>query len=226
MSAGSLLPINVACDHQHNLPGFDGRCASRILPGSSSVPRPPSVHCSASASPPSASAPQSASTPSPNLRGRPRSLAAFRVAVCSLALFLFGCESPRVDARPELLVREFIDRMRRVHGDPIAARRAYELLWSQAKSNLTERAKRATAVLGKTVLPEEMLAPSRFSLNYRPRNFRARVQGKWSLVTVTGEVPATQKTEVKCTLEGEHWRVALELPPLSPIRKRTPETGG
>ncbi len=135
-----------------------------------------------------------------------------------------SCEPTAVDSRPESVVREFIDRMNRVHGDPLAARAAYDLLWSEAKKNLSERAKRATAVLGKTVTPEEMLAPSRFSLNFKPKAFRARIQDRWAIVSVTGEVASTQQAEVKCTEEASGWRVALELPTLSPIRKRVNET--
>ncbi len=135
-----------------------------------------------------------------------------------------SCEPTAVDSRPESVVREFVDRMNRVHGEPLAARAAYDLLWSEAKKNLSERAKRATAVLGKTVTPEEMLAPSRFSLNFRPKAFRARIQDRWAVVTVTGEVPSAQQAEVKCTQEASGWRVALELPTLAPIRKRVNDT--
>jgi|GEM_PF-386834 len=143
-----------------------------------------------------------------------------RVGLAAALSLLLSCEPTAVDSRPELVVREFIERMNRVHGEPLAARAAYDLLWSEAKKNLSERAKRATAVLGKTVTPEEMLAPSRFSLNFKPKAFRARIQDRWAIVTVTGEVAATQQAEVKCTEEASGWRVALELPMVSPIRKR------
>lgn len=134
-------------------------------------------------------------------------------------LFTAACEAAPVDALPETVVREFVERMRRVHGDPVAAHAAYDLLWREGKTNLIERAKRATAVMGRTVAPADMLAPSRFSLNFRPKSYRARVQGKWAIVTVTGEV-AGQLREIKSTREADGWRVALELPPLSPIQKR------
>lgn len=131
-----------------------------------------------------------------------------------------GCESEPVDARPDTVVEEFLARMQRVHGDPHAARAAYELLWSEAQKNLAERAKRASAVAGRKVAPEEMIAPSRFSLRFKPRHEKVRIDGDWAVVTVTGEEPDTQRADIKCVREDSRWRVVLELPPLSPIEKR------
>lgn len=140
-------------------------------------------------------------------------------AVGALSL-LPACESEPVDAHPDTVVKEFIERMQRVHGDPRAARAAYELLWSEAQKNLVERAKRASAVAGRKVAPEEMIAPSRFSLRFKPHHETARIDGDWAVVTVTGEDPDTQRAGIKCVREDGHWRVVLELPPLPPIQKR------
>ncbi len=141
----------------------------------------------------------------------------------ALGLFIFAagaCKSEPIDARPDTMVEEFVLRMQRVHGDPKTARPAFELLWSEAKRNLAERAKRASSVLGRKVAPEEMLAPSRFSLRYTPRRYDARVDGDWAIVTIAGEV-ADQRRDVKCVREDGSWRVALDLPPLPPIQKRS-----
>jgi hypothetical protein len=141
---------------------------------------------------------------------------------CALAVVLAtgACKTEPIDARPDSTVEEFVLRMQRVHGDPKTARPAFDLLWSEAKKNLAERAKRASSVLGRKVAPEEMLAPSRFTLRYTPRRYDARVDGDWAIVTIAGEV-ADQRHDVKCVREDGSWRVALDLPPLPPIQKRS-----
>ncbi len=141
---------------------------------------------------------------------------AFGMWTCVLA----GCEAEANDSTPERVVQEFIDRMQRVHGDPHAARLAYELLWSDARRNLAERAKRASSVAGREIAPEEMLAPSHFSLVYPPKKLTSRVDGDWAEVTVSGETNAAPPHIVKCVREDGHWRVVLELPPLPPIQRR------
>ncbi len=132
-----------------------------------------------------------------------------------------GCDREAADERPERVVEEFIARMQRVHGEQAGAREAYELLWSEAQANLAERAKRATAVSGRKIAPEEMLVPSRFTPEFKPRHYEARVEGQWAEVTVEGEGPTPPRRQVKCVLEEGHWRVVLELPALPPIQKRS-----
>src|SRR5450432_113566 len=144
-----------------------------------------------------------------------RAVLLFVVGIGALA-----CEAEAKDATPARVVQEFIERMQRVHGDPRAARLAYELLWVDARRNLAERAKRASAVAGREIAPEEMLAPSHFSLAYRPKKLTARTDGDWSEVTISGESSAAPTHVVKCVREDGHWRVVLELPPLPPIQRR------
>jgi hypothetical protein len=131
---------------------------------------------------------------------------------------LCGCEDESTDGEPERLVAEFITRMQRVHGDRKTAHAAYELLWGDARRNLAERAKRASDVAGREIAPEEMLPPSRFSLNHKPRRYEARIEADWAEVAVTGEDGVLSR--VKCVREDGKWRVVLELPPLPPIERR------
>jgi hypothetical protein len=141
------------------------------------------------------------------------------ITLVGLAFSQTGCEAEAKDSTPERVVQEFMDRMQRVHGDRRAARLAYELLWVDARRNLAERAKRASAVAGREIAPEEMIAPSHFSLAYRPKKLSARTDGDWSEVTVSGEANA-QPHIVKCVREDGRWRVVLELPLLPPIQRR------
>ena len=140
------------------------------------------------------------------------------------AASLSACDREPVDASPEAVVEEFIMRMHRHHGEPKAARAAYELLWSEAKNNLAERAKRASALSGRNVAPEEMLVPSRFTLHFKPKKFESAVSGEWAVVTISGEDQLRQRHEVRCVLEDEAWRVVLQLPALPPIQTR-PDAG-
>jgi hypothetical protein len=133
---------------------------------------------------------------------------------------LGGCHREAVDEDPERLVAEFLFRMRRVHGDPKNAREAFELLWAPAQKNLTERAARASALAGRKLAPEEMLAPTRFSLRFEPRRLHATEQGEQAIVTVQGDPPQRETREIRCVREDSRWRVVLELPELPAIQKR------
>lgn len=142
----------------------------------------------------------------------------------ALALMLLGmaasCSHPPPDATPEGAVRELIDRMERVDGNPERARAAYELLSSSTRENLIERAKRASSATGRRMHPEEMLAPSRFVLLFRPQQMQATIMGDRALVEVTGMDPVVDRARVPLVRENDRWRVDLALPELPPVEKR------
>jgi hypothetical protein len=147
---------------------------------------------------------------------RLRTLCAFVLALAALEP---ACQSDGVDAGPDAVVEELVQRLGRVHGDPKAARSAYDLLWNDAKKALAERAKRASAVAGREIAPQSMLAPSRFWLTFLPRRYTAHIDGDWAVVTAFGEEPS-QRQDIKCVREDGHWRVVLVIPPLPPIQRR------
>lgn len=142
--------------------------------------------------------------------------------VLACLLLAPGCGREREEETPERVVEQFIDRMESVHGDPKMARAAYDLMWSDAQRVLTERAKRASAVVGRNLGPEEMIAPSHFSLRFEPHRFKARVEGQRAVVAVIGASPG-ERFDVHCVREESGWRVVLDVPEPPPIRKRKPD---
>jgi hypothetical protein len=109
--------------------------------------------------------------------------------------------------------------MQRVHGDPQKSRAAYELLAATAQSNLRQRADRATAATGRRVTPEEMLAPSRFYLDFQPHTWSTEHGPDWALVKVEGD-SGRGSSQIRCVREQGHWKIALELPDLPPVERR------
>lgn len=153
-------------------------------------------------------------------RSRARDLRAW----LTLGLFAVGsaCAQRSEEDSPERVAQEFIDRMQRVHGDPQRSKAAFDLLAAEARANLTERATRASAAVGRVVKPEEMLAPSRFYLSFQPRSWSSERGPGWAIVTVVGEAANEQK-QIRCLREGDEWKVVVDLPELPPIEHRQPE---
>jgi hypothetical protein len=130
-----------------------------------------------------------------------------------------ACAQHSDEGSPERAVQEFIDRMQRVHGDAQKSKAAYDLLATDARAKLAERAERASAAVGRVVKPEEMLAPSRFYLSFQPRTWSSREGPGWAVVTVEGE-SARERSEIRCLREQGEWKVVLDLPELPPLEHR------
>lgn len=135
-----------------------------------------------------------------------------------LSLAALGCEKEPEDIAPGAVALNFVQAMRRVHGDVEAARRAYEFLWEPARKNLQERARRASALSGRELHPGELIVPSWFALHLIPERYEQQIEGSWAQVTLFDA--AGQSRTARLVQEEGQWKVALELPPLSPIRSR------
>jgi hypothetical protein len=152
-----------------------------------------------------------------------------RLSLAPLLLAVMAaCARKPPDLTPEGAVRELLEHIERVEQrtetDPTEARAIYELMSARTKSNLIERARRASTTSGREIPPEEMIAPGRFALRFRPRKWHARVADDRAVVDVTGIDPETDRAEVPCVLENGRWRIEIPLPPLTPVEKR-PEGG-
>lgn len=147
--------------------------------------------------------------------------AAFCTFVLLVGAASAGCVQHADDDSPEHAVREFIDRMLRVHGDVQKSKAAFELLASSAQANLAQRAERASAAMGRRVTPEEMLAPSRFYLTFQPRTWSTEHGSDWAVVTAEGD-SSRERKQIRCVREQGQWRVVIDLPEVPPPERHDP----
>lgn len=147
---------------------------------------------------------------------RPLLALGFALALGPLAT---ACTRTAPDATPEGAVRMFVEKMESGAEDPRAMREAYQLLGPHARSNLKERADRASKGQGRRYEPFEMLAEGRFGLKFRPKSMNAKIEGEDAFVEVRGDGPEERAT-VHCVREAPAWRVEPELPDvLAPQRR-------
>ena len=142
-----------------------------------------------------------------------------------LCTAVVACSPSPVGSTPVEVVSAFVERMQAVHGDPQRGRLAFELLAKDARENLAERARRATAASGRQVNPEEMLVPSAFGLAFVPRSLTPEIRGDYARVTILGPAPL-ERAEVHCVRENGNWRVQVDFPASPPIQAREPEPQG
>lgn len=138
----------------------------------------------------------------------------------AMSVVLSGCNRKPFDATPEGVVREFLERMERVNGDPKDARAVFDLLSKQAQTNLSDRSRRASAAFGKRLGPEQMIAPSHFFPRFQPRHWTIRLRAHQATVELVGLDASNERAEILCINEEGRWRIDLQLPPLPPIERR------
>ncbi|MCS6899074.1 MAG: hypothetical protein RMJ98_05235 [Myxococcales bacterium] len=148
------------------------------------------------------------------------SILARSAVMLALLMGSAGCNRKPFDATPEGVVREFLERLERVHGDPKDARAVFDLLSRPAQTSLSDRSRRASAAFGKRLGPEQMIAPSHYFPRFQPRQWTTRIQGNHATVELIGLDPTTERAAVPCVNEEGHWRIDLSLPPLPPIERR------
>jgi hypothetical protein len=130
-----------------------------------------------------------------------------------------GCGRRIPNATPDGAVRELVERLRLVNGDPADAKAAFALLSKRAQQNLIARARRYSDASGKNIAPEAMIAPARVAFHLEPQRYTAKISGTYALVEVIGLGPEDH-AQVSCIFEDEAWRVDLALPPLPPVQMR------
>lgn len=138
--------------------------------------------------------------------------------LCFPLLAALGCEKKPEREGPREAVIDFVSAMSKVHGDLQAGEEAAALMWEPARKNLKERARRASALSGRELSAAEMIAPSWFAMKIRPESADERIDGDWAEVSLRDATG--QQAQVRCLREADGWKVALELPPLAPIRQR------
>lgn len=144
------------------------------------------------------------------------------VLVLIAALALSSCNKEPPNATPEGAVRELVEHLRRLDGDPKEAKAAFLLLSKRAQDNLALRAERYSQASGKRIDPELMIAPASFIERYAARSYATEVQGARARVTIRGVLDA-ERAEIPCVYEDGGWRVDVELPPPPPVIVRARE---
>lgn len=142
----------------------------------------------------------------------------FAALLCA-CLALAGCGRRAPNSTPDGAVRELVERMRRINGDPADAKAAYELLSKRSQQNLIERAHRYSDASGKAIAPEAMLAPSRFLPRFEPQRYVSQITGTYAHVDVLGLLP-DQRARVPAIFEDGVWKVELVFPLLPPVQMR------
>ena len=135
------------------------------------------------------------------------------------AWMLTACEDDDETRVPAEVVREFVELLHIYDGRPEDAQAIFNLLSERARANLTARAERYGAASGKKITAPAMIVPGWLTLRFVPQAYAAQVVGRYALVEVSGVRP-TDRAQIPCIREEDHWRVDLALPELPPMITR------
>lgn len=133
------------------------------------------------------------------------------------SVLLVACARKSADATPEGALDAFLSACETASSDPHASAKAFALLSPSARRSLEDRAKRASAITGKAVSPEQLLVPAwtpiRFEIAKTTTTFDAGKDGPSATVDVFGAEESTQHVRIPMEREGEAWRVRVAIPP-------------
>lgn len=140
------------------------------------------------------------------------------VLVCS------ACSGEPTTDTPEGALELFLRAMQASEEDSSMRATAYELLASEARSRLAQRARIASSLSNRNFEPWEMIADGRYRLRFPPRRtggFVTRMRdADHAMVLVRGEGEG-ERAEVVLVREHGAWRVALEVPEVARPRVTT-----
>jgi hypothetical protein len=135
------------------------------------------------------------------------------VALCALA----SCAREEGGTTPEDAAGVFLEAIERSQRDPDALRQAFDVLDTESRRRLEERARSATGA--REYAPWEMIVSGRTALRFIPQRgsgLRARpgANPDEAVVVVTGEGEG-QYAELSMRREEDGWRVVLAVPEMS-----------
>lgn len=136
------------------------------------------------------------------------------LVLLATAILSSACRS-RPDATPEGAVQELLRASASAGHDPSAAAQVYALLAPSSRRSLEDRARRATAITGKPVSPEQMLVASWTPIRFEIVRTTTRVDGDRATVELFGPDPGTQHASIPLEREGEAWRIVVVVPPVA-----------
>jgi hypothetical protein len=136
-----------------------------------------------------------------------------KLAALGIAILLASCGRRAPDATPEGALDAFLSACESASSDPRANAKAFALLAPSARHALEDRARRASAITGKAVSPEQLLSPAWTPIRFEVAKTTTTFDATGATVDVFGVEEATQHVRIPMEREGEAWRVRVVIPP-------------